>query len=688
MNNFINKIKEITFDEFSKNTDKYLKEIEPLYTDIKNYSMKNASKWIWVDRYIHEATPLYFERNWDRRGQEVNIDDYDSKHGMHCYGLDKDGIVHAIVHPIDNEGSESEEFYIYIDNYEYAFYFDYNEPKSMINFVRKTYDGSNILSLEMFTYNGSKKETCMYKNGRIDSIIEEHFDKDGSYNKIEWTIYYDNSNELERIDRSDRTEPIYQKFDSVDMIKSHVINKLVAVIPKTLNEQGIKEPIFCVMLVPNDEADEILPPNITFVTKSELDEAIEEDVLGNDSYIWNAYNFVENMYYPEDAELIYSCSMIDQYINMHEDYELSREILFEVCKRLMKHKLEGIEVVPEFVIYPYWEDCDVEENLRKSVNTSNFKLLKKYLNPTPKREKLPLIKIKSACHEVIKSNDGRYLVSIGDRSVILWDANSRKEITKFKQIKNPSHASFSNDGKKLIVKSTIGQYGLFNLSSLELEKEFHTTENEGNNLFFSPDDNYIVDADWSGNVILIDLHEDTYDIIKKYKNYMITQINKINSQEFQFVFHAKCSRKSGFVEDNVIVLEWQYPFNENEPIERTIDYKNIDFFKYSPKNNYCSVISNSEIFIHSVNLKHLIYRMKLDYPKYLSWSMDEKYIAVVYSGNTKIIQISDFSVVKDIPMEYACFAEFTYDSEYIILGSWEKGYYIKVKDLLDNSIEL
>ena len=185
-----------------------------------------------------------------------------------------------------------------------------------------------------------------------------------------------------------------------------------------------------------------------------------------------------------------------------------------------------------------------------------------------------------------------------------------------------------------------------------------------------------------------DLFEDTYDIIKEYKNYMITQINKINFSLFQFDFKPKCSSETGCIEDNVVLLEWQYPFSESGIAEKMINYKSIEFLRYSPNGTYCAVISNSEILIHSADLKNIIHKIDLDYPKHISWSIDEKYIAVVHSNYIKIIQISDFSIIKDICMKYACRADFTAGGEYITLCSWEKGYYIKMRDLLEDSMKL
>lgn len=688
MVNFFYKLKGITYEVICKDTEKFLQEIESLYAEIKKHSIDNISKWIWVDGYIHEETPFYYERNWERRGQEINIEDYPSKYGMYCYGFDKDNIIQAMISPTHDEDKVFENFYVHIDNYEFNICFDYNEQKRIIHFIRKSYNGKNICSLEMYTYSSIKKETFFYKDGRIDSIVEEHFERGGSYRKFDWSIYYDNSNRVLKIVQSDRIEPVYQKIDSIEMIKSSVVNKLVEVIPETLKKKEIGEPVFSIMLVLNSAADKIFPPNITFVTKGQLDEAVKNDTLGSDSYIWDGYEFTENMYYPTNSELSYLSNMINQYVNMTGEYDLYKGILLETCRILMMQDWEGIDEVAEFIIYPCWEEFDAEKNIRDCVSDSKFKLIKKYLYPKPKKSKQAFLKIKSACFEIIESNDGMYLASIGERSVTLWDASSRKEITKFKQIKNPSDVSFSNNGKKLIIKSTTGQYGLFNLSSFELEKEFYTTGEEGGNIFFSPDDKYIIDADWSGNIIFIDLFEDTYDIIKEYKNYMITQINKINFSLFQFVFKPKCSRETGCIEDNVVLLEWQYPFRESSMAEKMINYKSINFFKYSPNGTYCAVISNSEILIHSADLKNIIHKIDLDYPKHISWSIDEKYIAVVHSNYIKIIQISDFSIIKDICMEYACRADFTAGGEYITLCSWEKGYYIKIRDLLDDSTKL
>lgn len=66
-----------------------------------------------------------------------------------------------------------------------------------------------------------------------------------------------------------------------------------------------------------------------------------------------------------------------------------------------------------------------------------------------------------------------------------------------------------------------------------------------------------------------------------------------------------------------------------------------------------------------------------EYFCYLHQSKNGKYIVITYSKVVIILQYEDLEIilVEDIP--YACFAEFSCDNQYLLIGTWENGYVLE-----------
>lgn len=88
--------------------------------------------------------------------------------------------------------------------------------------------------------------------------------------------------------------------------------------------------------------------------------------------------------------------------------------------------------------------------------------------------------------------------------------------------------------------------------------------------------------------------------------------------------------------------------------------------------------------MNRANKRQYSRRLKLeDYIKHLAWSHDDKYLAVVCGEKVKLLNFEDFSIVKQIQLQYACFVDFTACGKFILIGSWNKGYFLTMEDFLN-----
>lgn len=357
--------------------------IEHKYSSIKNNLKEQVEKWLWADYLLHEPLPFHFQRNHRKRGKIININESNSRYDLYNYGLDENERPIILIRTTEYENQNYEELFLYKDSAtEYVLSFDCVEPKRLISFTRKTFCDNKLTTVEIFWAERCLRENYIYQNDKITSINEDKFNFSQEYPKQStWNIYYDYNNEVYKIISSYYGE-VFQKSYSINMIQKSVINKLLEAVPDMIKKLKITQPVFSISICLVEEAFELFPPIISIVTKSDIDEAIKEDLVIDD-YLWNPYNFhtyhiYDNEFYKcEDLSINEACQMLNQHIETEEDYDLACETLLKLSKKLTNYQWNKIlNVVPEFLVYAYWDECDLEDNIIYSSGQNKLKKLK------------------------------------------------------------------------------------------------------------------------------------------------------------------------------------------------------------------------------------------------------------------------------------------------------------------------
>jgi 6-phosphogluconolactonase (cycloisomerase 2 family) len=291
----------------------------------------------------------------------------------------------------------------------------------------------------------------------------------------------------------------------------------------------------------------------------------------------------------------------------------------------------------------------------------------------------------SASYCIKKSPDGKYFATIGG-SVVLWDAGSGKKIISFSQIKNPDYLSFSHAGRMLAVKNTSGKIALFDLESMCHLFSLQPTKSEGCGLCFTPDDRYVVSADWEGTVYAVDVAQKSAVILKKGP----LMYHSLEFKGDRMIFHGTRyvrNRSHSFFEFRV------YPFDEalTTAIESKTEFDTVTFTadcgKCAAADNYKkAVLIMDQTLTHTFNVitTHSGKRKKARI-EYAAWSPDRKRLALIgqYSDHhaIQVIDMETLIVIASYELPYACYAEFTDDGTQLLIGTWQKGYCIDVDEL-------
>ncbi|MFA5179260.1 MAG: hypothetical protein WC363_03345 [Candidatus Izemoplasmatales bacterium] len=163
------------------------------------------------------------------------------------------------------------------------------------------------------------------------------------------------------------------------------------------------------------------------------------------------------------------------------------------------------------------------------------------------------------------SNNNR-LVALCSSDVSVFEFPNMNMITKFSQIKYPSSSCFSSNNQFLAVKSTLGNIGIYDLEKKVLiSKSRHVNEaGNGSNILFTPDDKYIIDGDWRGNIRQIDIQNGTFKVIETNDNHMI---RRIEYDDLEQVFHIQKFYRGGMnILDSsyTVISQWKYNIDKKQ----------------------------------------------------------------------------------------------------------------------------
>ena len=324
-----------------------------------------------------------------------------------------------------------------------------------------------------------------------------------------------------------------------------------------------------------------------------------------------------------------------------------------------------------------------------------------------KKEPLPPQNIKftykykfTSSYEIKKSPDNKYFATAGS-SIAIWDANTGKKIISFGQLKNPYHLNFSHSGKLLAAKNTSGKVALFDMIELKHLKSYVPTKSEGCELYFTPDDKYIVSADWDGYIYIVDIKTGLTEIISSGHR----MFNSLQHDNFtnQYTFHTNNIIKGKFQYE---VITWKYPFDKNEPIFTQYKHDYV-YVAYSCANKCNAVIIRgipNELILMDENCKKVIKKLdvlnrkgKKSNVEKVTWSTDGKFLALIadayicrndnFMYEVQIIEFDSFNIIDNHLLPNACFIELSKDGKQLFVGGWNNGYYYDLSSSANEDTE-
>lgn len=299
------------------------------------------------------------------------------------------------------------------------------------------------------------------------------------------------------------------------------------------------------------------------------------------------------------------------------------------------------------------------------------------------------VKTLGTSHCLVMTSDLSVLGRVSNQKTFIYINQEWKSPIILDKPKNPSQLRFAQNNSRVIIQNTSGSIYIYETNHFDLLKKIQSNKhckliedgfvclNERNVLLC------IAKVNSSEQVVAFDLELGTCHPITDFNHsqiYYNQYVEKEKAHLFTLCFH---NQTTDFVEYSILKLkELDYSIEIISPSENLV--WNAVFL--DPYTGTYVLIDDNEVILLSSDLTRVIKRMRLPLPSInglhqyynkATLSNDGKFLAIAYSDCVAILdsQQLEIRVIKNVP--HACFAEFSKCDQFLLIGTWEKGYILE-----------
>jgi WD40 repeat protein len=265
--------------------------------------------------------------------------------------------------------------------------------------------------------------------------------------------------------------------------------------------------------------------------------------------------------------------------------------------------------------------------------------------------------------------------------VTVLDIGTRKSLFAVHPIANPSHVDFSPDGRCVVVKGTSGRTIILDARTGELLCDFRNQkEGEGDSALFSACSRFVVSVSWSGLFSVRDIRSSDMVFSQTYSDCELTRLSATADRSL-FVYSVAGHPRSrdGLTPCTVALLRWPTRSTKAEQLPK--EWEAIWGLQVSPSGCFLALVHGTppdtlEIYdiARSRTIAHCPWSGSPGCS--IAWSRDEKTLVANGDDCFRMYSLPKLKVVRELPAQYPCFAQFSPDDQFVALGSWKKSFVI------------
>ncbi|WNS82251.1 hypothetical protein RRU94_16060 [Domibacillus sp. DTU_2020_1001157_1_SI_ALB_TIR_016] len=302
-----------------------------------------------------------------------------------------------------------------------------------------------------------------------------------------------------------------------------------------------------------------------------------------------------------------------------------------------------------------------------------------------------VIKKFKTSYQIKFSNDYRFLCHTTGSKTIIYDTSSWEKIMELSKPNNPGYIHFSENDDYLYIKNTIGTVCVYEtvgfqlIKTIKSNKKYQLVEADfalTNTSFIILDTLKTKDGH---QLALINIEEGEYRVLTQFKDSItLIYFNQFVQAESAYLFTLSYVNNADYKVHKIVKMKEPIKSESAEVMENSKIWY-WDAIIFNSIHNVYIVVQSYDIVILDGQFKEILKKVNLsdkDYPNFgyfqhIHLSNNGDCIIITYSETVLILRYSDLQTILVEKIQYACFAEFSTDNRFILIGTWENGYILE-----------
>jgi hypothetical protein len=302
-----------------------------------------------------------------------------------------------------------------------------------------------------------------------------------------------------------------------------------------------------------------------------------------------------------------------------------------------------------------------------------------------------VIKKFKTSYQIKFSNDYGFLCHTMGSKTIIYDTSSWEKITELSKPKNPGYIHFSENDDYLYIKNTIGTVCVYEtvgfqlINTIKSNKKYQLVETD----FALTNTQFIIldtmKTKEGHQLALINIEKGEYRVLTQFKDSStLIYFNQFIQAESAYLFTLSYVNNQDYRVHKIVKVK--EPINKEIVVMENSEIWYWDSIIFNTIHNEYVVVRSFDIIILDGQFKEILKMLNLsdkDYPDYFGYfqhihlSNNGEYIIITYSETVLILRYFDLEIISVEKIQYACFAEFSTDNRFILIGTWENGYILE-----------
>jgi WD40 repeat protein len=303
-----------------------------------------------------------------------------------------------------------------------------------------------------------------------------------------------------------------------------------------------------------------------------------------------------------------------------------------------------------------------------------------------------LVKKLKTSYQLVMSNNKKLLCHTMGRRTVIFNTETWEKVAELLEPKNPSYVYFSEDDELLYIKSTVGTVCVYDterfqlITTIKSKRSFQIVEG---NFAILDDPLTILDLLKINNkkqVCTLNIETGKYQVITEVKGTHI-KLHQFVADDSSYLYTlSDLEGEEGWLVQKLVKLK--------DPLTKPT-YSIVDSLKFSNwEKVFYEPVHRVYIFLHreykltfmDADLETILREDSLldkginkldEYFVHIHASYNGKYIVLTTIKRVIILNFDDLIPVFIKNLEYACFAEFSKNDTYLLVGSWNNGYVLE-----------